>query len=133
MTISLPDLSHTWPQIAMAPQDASQWFGKTPPDLSLVHRQRGGEWIRQYLLGFYPDAKQPFGVNNLQFPQTRMPHILDTLETDISAADFSVIVSDIVDFLEYAADPSATERRKIGGFVVGFFLILLGLFRLRTN
>jgi len=38
--------------IAMDPEQAKEWFGKTPPDLSLIGRSRGSDWLYSYLLGF---------------------------------------------------------------------------------
>lgn len=54
------------------------WFGKAPPDLSLVARARndGPNWIYTYLLSFYPDPSRPSGWNNTVFPNASMPHVL---------------------------------------------------------
>ena len=52
-------------QIAMLPEDAKQWFGMVPPDLSLSARDRGPQWLFNYLQGFYSDDSRPFGVNNI--------------------------------------------------------------------
>lgn len=131
--LSLPNLSHTWPQIAMASRDATQWFGKPPPDLSLITQQRGSLWIKTYLLSFYPDPIQRFGVNNHRFPQSMMPHVLESLQNELPAPDFDAVVADIVYFLDYAAEPSVLERTTLGWFVVGFLLILCGLYWLRMR
>src|SRR6185436_6231614 len=62
---------------SMPAQDATDWFGKPPPDLSLVARSRGSDWIFNFLTTFYSDpASRQTGVNNLQLPGTAMPHIL---------------------------------------------------------
>ncbi|MEI6094754.1 MAG: cytochrome c1 [Gammaproteobacteria bacterium] len=131
--LSLPNLSNTWPQIAMASWDAKQWFGKPPPDLSLISRQRGTLWITTYLLGFYPDSSQRFGVNNHRFPNSMMPHVLESLQNELSTPDFAAVVADIVYFLEYAAEPSILERTTLGWFVLGFLLIFCGLYWLRMR
>jgi ubiquinol-cytochrome c reductase cytochrome c1 subunit len=61
--------------------DAQDWFGKPPPDLSLVARSRGPDWIFNFLTTFYADpASRQTGVNNLQFPGTAMPHILASVQ-----------------------------------------------------
>jgi len=60
----------------MYKENSVKWFGKTPPDLSLVARYRGPDWIFTYMKTFYKDSSRPFGVNNLIFPQVGMPHIL---------------------------------------------------------
>jgi ubiquinol-cytochrome c reductase cytochrome c1 subunit len=60
--------------------DAEVWFGKTPPDLSLMARARGGDYIYRFLRTFYIDPTRPTGANNLQLPATAMPHVLSPLE-----------------------------------------------------
>jgi ubiquinol-cytochrome c reductase cytochrome c1 subunit len=58
----------------------SEWFGQAPPDLSLVARSRGVDWIYNYLKGFYPDPSRPVGWNNLTFPNASMPNPLWELQ-----------------------------------------------------
>ena len=68
-------------QWSMPPADAQEWFGKAPPDLSLVARSRGTDWIFNLWLSYYSDpASRQTGVNNLQFPGTAMPHVLASLQ-----------------------------------------------------
>ena len=55
-------------------------FGNPPPDLSLVGRSRGGDWIYSFLNAFYKDSTRPFGVNNTVFPSVGMPHVLWELQ-----------------------------------------------------
>jgi cytochrome c1 len=63
------------------PRDASQaWFGAAPPDLTLVAKVRGPEWVYNYLKSFYVDESRPFGVNNKVFPNAGMPHALLELQ-----------------------------------------------------
>lgn len=68
--------------IAMRADDASGWFGVPPPDLSVIARARGVDWLYTYLLTFYVDSNpaRPFGVNNLMFPDVGMPHVLWPLQ-----------------------------------------------------
>jgi ubiquinol-cytochrome c reductase cytochrome c1 subunit len=66
-------------QIAMPAEDAKQWFGVVPPDLSLSARERGGQWLYNYLNSFYNDSSRPFGVNNLLIPNVAMPDMLEPL------------------------------------------------------
>ncbi|TDJ20870.1 MAG: cytochrome c1 [Gammaproteobacteria bacterium] len=68
--------------IAMQADDASGWFGVAPPDLSVIARARGVDWLYTYLTTFYadPDPARPFGVNNIMFPEVGMPHILWPLQ-----------------------------------------------------
>ncbi len=69
------------PILVATPKDLSaKWFGVAPPDLSLVSRSRGKDWLYTYLKSFYEDPKRPWGVNNLVFPDVGMPHILLTLQ-----------------------------------------------------
>ena len=65
---------------AMAGPDAVAWFGKQPPDLSLVARSRGPDWISRFLRTFYVDEKSPTHSNNLQLPNAAMPAVLSDLE-----------------------------------------------------
>ena len=65
----------------MPAADATDWFGKAPPDLSLVARSRGSDWIFNFLTTFYADpASRQTGVNNLQLPGTAMPHVLASVQ-----------------------------------------------------
>jgi ubiquinol-cytochrome c reductase cytochrome c1 subunit len=65
----------------MPAADAQEWFGKPPPDLSLVARSRSPDWIFNFLTTFYADpASRQTGVNNLQLPGTAMPHVLANLQ-----------------------------------------------------
>jgi ubiquinol-cytochrome c reductase cytochrome c1 subunit len=60
--------------------DAEKWFGKAPPDLSLMARSRGTDYLYQYLKTFYVDSDRASGANNLAFPQSAMPDIVASLE-----------------------------------------------------
>ena len=55
--------------IAMRPEAARNWFGVAPPDLSVISRARGPDWLYTYLTTFYADSNpsRPFGVNNVVF------------------------------------------------------------------
>jgi len=66
--------------VAMDPQLAKNWFGAPPPDLTMVERVRGAEWIYNYLKTFYVDPSRPLGVNNKVFPNVAMPHALLELQ-----------------------------------------------------
>src|SRR5687767_7725159 len=66
---------------SMPEKDALEWFGKVPPDLSLVARSRSPDWIFTFLTTFYADpASRQTGVNNLALPGTAMPHVLSNLQ-----------------------------------------------------
>jgi ubiquinol-cytochrome c reductase cytochrome c1 subunit len=65
---------------ALPTADAEAWFGKAPPDLSLMARARGPDYLYQYLKTFYADPARQTGANNLRLPTTAMPHVLSELE-----------------------------------------------------
>ena len=67
-------------KIGMRPQDAKTWFGAAPPDLTLVARVRGADWLYTYLRTFYEDPSRPWGVNNKVFPNVGMPNVLADLQ-----------------------------------------------------
>ncbi len=65
---------------AMPEKAAKRWFGATPPDLTLVSRARGADWLYTYLLTFHKDDSRPWGVNNLVFKDVGMPHVMLELQ-----------------------------------------------------
>ena len=65
---------------SMPAADAQAWFGKTPPDLSLMARARSQDYLYQFLRTFYVDSASQTGANNLRLPATAMPHVLSELE-----------------------------------------------------
>ncbi len=65
---------------AMTASDAKEWFGATPPDLSVIARARGADWLYTYLRGFYRDETRPTGWNNTVFDKVGMPHALYELQ-----------------------------------------------------
>jgi ubiquinol-cytochrome c reductase cytochrome c1 subunit len=65
---------------AMTTEDAKNWFGTAPPDLSLVARSRGPEWFYTYMRSFYRDEKSSTGWNNTLFPSVAMPHVLHDVQ-----------------------------------------------------
>ena len=118
--------------------DAAKWFGATPPDLTLVARVRGEDWIYTYLKGFYKDESRPFGVNNTVFPSVGMPHVLQELQGlsvkqddgtlvatggTLTAEEYDQYVRDITGYLVYAGDPVKLERESLGWWVMGFLFI----------
>ncbi len=65
---------------SMPAADAEAWFGKAPPDLSLMARARGRDYLYQFLKTFYLDPARQTGANNLRLPATSMPAVLSELE-----------------------------------------------------
>ncbi|MDX1669915.1 MAG: cytochrome c1, partial [Limnobacter sp.] len=72
--------------IAMDNEDAKQWFGAAPPDLSVIARSRasgagsGADYLYTYLRTYYRDHSKATGWNNLAFPNVGMPHVLWELQ-----------------------------------------------------
>jgi len=60
----------------MPATDAEAWFGKPAPDLTLMARSRGRDYLYQYLKTFYVDPARQTGVNNLRWPNSAMPDVL---------------------------------------------------------
>ncbi len=67
-------------EISMAPADAERWFGQTPPDLTLIARSRGTDWVYSFLKSFYLDDRTATGTNNLLLPGASMPNVLWALQ-----------------------------------------------------
>ena len=132
---------------AMPAAGGEKWFGKAPPDLSLIARVRGTDWIYTYLKTFYVDESRPLGWNNVVFPNASMPNPLwelqgvqrpvygkvnpETREAPVerleisqkgslSGEEFDGVARDITAFLEYAAEPAALKRQKVGVWVILF-------------
>ena len=132
--------------IAMRPQDAEKWLGKVPPDLSLIARSRGVDWLYTYLMTFYQDETGAW--NNQVLPNASMPHVMWQLqgiqkpfyatdEQGQEAVDHLVLhkpglqspeeyegtVRDLVTFLEYLAEPAQTKRKSAGVWVLLFLAL----------
>jgi ubiquinol-cytochrome c reductase cytochrome c1 subunit len=67
-------------KVAMQTKDAKAWFGAPPPDLSVITRSRGADWVYTYLRSFYRDDTRPTGWNNTVFDKVGMPHVLHELQ-----------------------------------------------------
>ena len=141
-------------QATMPSADAARWFGQAPPDLSLMARAKGTDYIYSFLKGFYLEPESPTGVNNVYLAGTSMPHVLWELQGfqnavfvegepnadgvaplefehfeqatvgSMTAEDYDVFVRDTVNFLEYIAEPVRSTRRVLGVWV----LMFLGFF-----
>ena len=137
---------------AMPEDAAAGWFGAAPPDLTLVARVRGEDWIYTYLRSFYVDESRPFGVNNKVFPEVGMPHVLQPLQGtptemheevmvdgemveqyvgiksdgtgSMSPDEYDQAVADIVNFLEYTGEPAKLDSHRIGKWVLIFIAVL---------
>jgi Cytochrome c1 len=109
---------------AMSVEGAAKWFGTTPPDLSLVSRSKGVDWIYTYLRGFYKDEERIFGVNNHVLENASMPDVLWSLKQNKSSEAFDQDVRDITNFLDYVGEPAKLIRTELGYKVLGFLFIL---------
>lgn len=65
---------------SMSKDESALWFGVAPPDLTLVSRYKGDDWIYSYLRAYYEDSSKQYGVNNLVYPGTAMPNVLLSLQ-----------------------------------------------------
>jgi ubiquinol-cytochrome c reductase cytochrome c1 subunit len=114
-------------KVSMSVQDGKAWFGVPPPDLSVISRSRGADWLYTYLRTFYRDDKTPSGWNNKVFHNAAMPHVLWKLQAEQNAVDYDRTVRDLVNFLVYVGEPSAQSRKNIG-IVVLFVLGVVFVF-----
>jgi len=114
--------------VAMTVKDGKAWFGVPPPDLSVIARSRGADWLYTYLRTFYRDEKTPSGWNNKVFPNVAMPHALWKVQEDAAnPVAYDRTVRDLVNFLVYLGEPAAQQRKSIG-IVVLFVLGVLFVF-----
>jgi ubiquinol-cytochrome c reductase cytochrome c1 subunit len=131
----------------MPAKDAETWFGKTPPDLSLMARARGKDYLYQLFMTYYVDPSRPTGANNLRLPAIAMPAVLSELEGvkravmkngefdhfevvapgRLTPDEYKTFVQDTVNFLDYVGEPSQEARRSLGVWVVLFLLIFTWL------
>ena len=112
---------------AMPKEGAAKWFGGTPPDLSLVARAKGTDWIYTYLRGFYKDDSKVFGVNNKVLENASMPDVLWSLKESRSETEFNQDVRDITNFLDYVGEPAKLIRTGLGVWVLLFLGVLFVL------
>jgi ubiquinol-cytochrome c reductase cytochrome b subunit len=136
---------------AIPVEESKNWFGAAPPDLTLVARVRGPEWLNGYLKGFYLDPSRPFGVNNRVFENVAMPNVFSDLQGDqlcdpehceetthvegtgtMTEDEFDKMVYDLTNFLVYLGEPARLHRETIGAYVL-FFLAFLFVFAFMLN
>jgi ubiquinol-cytochrome c reductase cytochrome c1 subunit len=168
---------------AMSARDAKAWFGKVPPDLSVIVRARstgehdGRDYLYTLLRGFYRDQASPTGWNNLVYPNIAMPHVLwseqgsrslrvvrvvpagqggafeqitqefgvhgELQQTrgpakaaaeahfEFTPADpeqarrFDAEVADLVAWLDWLSEPSASVRRHLAPWVMAYLVVFL--------
>jgi ubiquinol-cytochrome c reductase cytochrome c1 subunit len=110
---------------SLRPSDGKLWFGAAPPDLTLIARVRGDDWLYGYLRGFYPDATRPWGVNNRVLPDVGMPNVLAPLQARLTPAQFDAKVKNLVGFLAYSANPVKLQSQRIGIYVLAYLAVFL--------
>jgi ubiquinol-cytochrome c reductase cytochrome c1 subunit len=134
-------------EATMPMDEALRWFGQAPPDLSLIARARGTDYVFNFLKGFYVDPDSPTGVDNRVLAGTSMPHVLWELQgfqravfsTDesgiehfesfeqvtpgsMSAEEYDEFARDTTNFLEYISEPVRSTRRVLGVWVLIFLV-----------
>jgi ubiquinol-cytochrome c reductase cytochrome c1 subunit len=139
--------------VSMKYADAKVWFGAVPPDLSVIARSRGADWLYTYLRSFYRDESRPTGWNNIAFDKVGMPHVLASLQGEqiahfkkevdhegnehevferfelvkpgsVSLAEYDSMTGDLVNYLAWMAEPVKQKRLNTGLLVLAF----LGVF-----
>lgn len=146
--------------IAMQPKEAKAFFGAQPPDLSVIARARGDDWLYTYLRTFYRDDSRATGWNNLVFPSVGMPHVLWELQGQraakfseveehgekvhkfagfeqlspgkMSKVEYDQATADLVGFLDWMAEPAQNHRKRLGVWVL-LFLGMFTVFAWRLN
>lgn len=136
---------------AMDTRGSTKWFGTPPPDLSLIARSRGADWLYTYLKSFYADDTRSIGTNNLTFEDVGMPNVLwklqglqkaihgtvdgrDVIERlekvsagTLSDKEFDQFTNDLVNFLVYVGEPTQLKRQSMGKYVLFFLLMFIAL------
>lgn len=146
-------------KIAMTEDYAKEAFGTKVPDLTVIARSRGADWLYTYLRTFYVDTGRPSGHNNKAFPDVGMPNVLWELqgvqEAEIrvddkgtkhieslkitqagsqSVAEFDQTVNDLVTYLVYMGEPMQLERKALGIKVLIFlFLFFIVAYMLKKE
>lgn len=149
--------------ISMSEAHAKKWFGKAPPDLSVIAKARGLDWLYNFLINYYVDPSSVTGWNNLTLPNASMPHILWELQ-GIRTANFEVstdeegnehkefkyfetveagkldeqeykdLARDLVNFLDYSSEPAQLIRMSLAPWVLLFVSLFTFLaYMLKVN
>ena len=100
-------------------------YGMVPPDLSVMAKARknGPRYIYTLLTSY---SEEEGVYDNALFPGIKMPDIMD-ISTAVDTTERDEIrrnVKDVSEFLLWASDPHAKERKTTGYFVVAYFIVL---------
>lgn len=138
--------------VAMHTKDAKAWFGAPPPDLSVITRSRGADWVYTYLRSFYRDDSRPTGWNNTVFDKVGMPHVMQDLQGHLAPvyrtekieggkehhvierfelvkpgkltqAEYDALVGDLANYLSWMGEPAKGDRMRIGLAVLLFLSV----------
>jgi ubiquinol-cytochrome c reductase cytochrome c1 subunit len=139
-------------KVGMTKTEAKAWFGAAPPDLSVIARSRGADWLYTYLRSFYRDDTRATGWNNTVFDKVGMPHVLWSLQGEqiahfktvldhegkethafdhfelvkpgsVTLAEYDAQVGDLVNYLTWMGEPAQLQRKKLGLIVLAFLAI----------
>ena len=134
-------------KVGMTKSDGKTWFGATPPDLSVIARSRGADWLYTYLRGFYRDETRATGWNNTVFDKVGMPHVLWNLQGEmvpvmkkegehevierlelvkpgsVTLAEYDAMVGDLVNYLVWMGEPAQLQRKQLGLIVLAFLAV----------
>jgi ubiquinol-cytochrome c reductase cytochrome c1 subunit len=134
-------------KVGMTKADGAAWFGATPPDLSVIARARGADWLYTYLRGFYRDDTRATGWNNTVFDKVGMPHVLWSLQGEmvpvykkegehevierlelanpgsVTLAEYDTMVGDLVNYLVWMGEPAQLKRKQLGLIVLAFLAV----------
>ncbi len=127
---------------------------------SAMGKGSGADYLYTYLRTYYPDAGKDTGWNNLVFPNVGMPHALwqlqgmrtplydvkeehgakvkifkgweQTSPGTMTTAEYDSAVADLVNYLQWMAEPAQNTRTRVGVWVM-LFLVLLTFVTWRLN
>jgi len=134
-------------KVAMTKTEAKAWFGAAPPDLSVIARSRGADWLYTYLRGFYRDDSRTTGWNNTVFDKVGMPHAMWSLQGEMAPvykqhdghevierlelakpgtqtlAEYDATAGDLVNYLVWMGEPAQLQRKQLGLIVLAFLAV----------
>jgi ubiquinol-cytochrome c reductase cytochrome c1 subunit len=147
--------------VAAQAKSAAQWFGAAPPDLSVIARSRGADWLYSYLRSYYRDDTRSTGWNNTVFPNVGMPHVLWELQGQqvlkvsdqegahgkehvrtlvletpgtMSAPEYDRLVADLVNYLVFMGEPMRAQRMQMGyGVLLGLAVLFVLVYLLKKE
>lgn len=98
-------------------------LGTEPPDLSLMARLKGTDYIYTFLRAYHLDENGKW--DNTVLKGTSMPNVLEGFQRHASPEEYAQAARDISNFLEYVGEPAKMQRHDLGWKVILFLLVLL--------